>query len=130
VARLAMPLNELSFREERLRAIFYLIVVPAVIALLLVFVFLDYRHGIHSARRQDEVNRAQIELNRRQIKDLRNALAETCHATTSEYGIVSAFLIYLASQPPTRENRALLDTLSGYASDLSTRSACREVTNP
>jgi hypothetical protein len=130
LARVAMPLRELSFHEERLRAIFYLIVVPVMIGVILVFVSIDYRHGVQSTARQAKINKANIRENDHQIRLLRNALAETCHATTDEYGIVSALLIYFAAQPPTQVNRALQDTLAGYASDLNARSACGRLTNP
>jgi hypothetical protein len=130
MARVDMPLRELSFHEEKLRAIFYLVIVPALIVLTLFLIFLDYRAGVHRTVRQEKVNKAQIEQNRRQIKTLRNALAETCHATTAEFGITSSLILYLSAQPQTPATVTAIETLTGFADDLSTKSACRQVANP
>ena len=106
--------------RQRAIAIVYLLVVPLLIVALLILMFVNWRHEQGRALRQSKANRTQIRI-------LHNALAEACHATTVQYGVTSAMLIYFASNPKAKE---LVDVLGGYATDLSSLSACQGIARP
>jgi hypothetical protein len=115
-----MPLRQISFDTDRLRAIFYLLIVPLAVLAILVFAFFNHRSENRHAEQQ-------VEANRKQIVILHNALAEACHATTVQYGVATALILYYASKPDAKQ---LVDVLGGYATDLSSLSACQGIARP
>jgi hypothetical protein len=120
VDREPVPLTKLRFDTDRLRAIFYLLVVPLAVGAILVLGYINHRSENQHASQQAEANRKQIVI-------LHNALAEACHATTVQYGITSALLLYFANDPKASD---LVDVLGGYATDLSSLSACQGIARP
>jgi hypothetical protein len=106
--------------KQRAIAIVYLVIVPLLIVLLLILMFVNWRHEQGRALRQSKANKTQITI-------LHNALAEACHATSVQYGITSALLLYFAGKPDAHE---LVDVLGGYGTDLSSLSACQGIARP
>jgi hypothetical protein len=125
VDRESVPLRSLRFDTDRLRAFFYLILVPAVVALILVFGYLNHRSENSRAAKQAEANREQIKI-------LRNALGEACHATTVLYGITTALTIYIETRPDGSRPvpKLTADSLNGYTTDLASLTACQNVSRP
>jgi hypothetical protein len=125
VDREPVPLRRIGFDTDRLRAIFYLVVVPVVVFLILVLGYLNHRSENSRAVKQAEANREQIVV-------LRHALGEACHATTVLYGITTALTIYIETRPDGSRPvpKLTTDALNGYATDLSSLTACQNVSRP
>lgn len=115
----------MSFDTDRFRAIFYLVVVPLAIVGILILGFVNYHSEHTHASKQAQINKAQIKI-------LRNALGEACHATTVLYGITSALILYYQAEPKPNSYRVrkLVDVLAGYGIDLGSLTACKNIARP
>ena len=120
-----VPLRQISFDADRLREIFYLLIVPLAVVAILVLGFINHRTENHHAAQQAEANRKQIVI-------LHNALAEACHASTIQYGINTALLYYIQGSPDANSPGAKIavDSLAGYSSDLLQLTSCQRIEKP
>lgn len=121
---------------HRVRAAFYLLVVPVLILATLVLGYVNYRQGNERALVQAQHNREQIARLRAADRRINSTLAEVCHGQTVEFGILLAVLVYLREDPKLTDPSAggrvrdLIAALEGYEADLSQLTACGTIAHP
>lgn len=126
-----MPLRY-RLTEHRLRAVFYLFVVPILILLVLVGGVKNWRDENHHALNQAKINQVHITELRAADRKIRHALAEVCHSQTLTYGILNAVVAYFDAQypHPNLNQRTIKDTLAGYARGFNQQTACDTIAKP
>jgi hypothetical protein len=126
-----MP-HRLHFNEQRIRAFFYLALVPALILATLILGVNNWRNESNRALNQARINEAQISLLKVTDHQIRHALTEVCRTQTITFGILNAVVSYFANQypHPSVNQRIIKDTLSGYTRDLSAMTACEDIFHP
>jgi uncharacterized membrane protein len=120
-----VPVPLRRFGIQHSIGIIYLIVVPLLITVILILAFVNLRQQHNREVRQ-------VARNRQQIRVLQRGLVESCHATTSQIGVITALILYLSSSPNASGYQAqkAISDLAGFASDLSSLTACQQITRP